>query len=327
MTIATQTTPSGAARTNATPGSLVKVVVAHPAGRWVSPAPDQMFHIDEDARLPLIEFEIQTPSAGPFAWSWEICWSAKRRTREAGSRGAVIQTFRETGSFSSGDKRWRFDAGGMVIGGDLTVRVAAAGVELVRKVAIRARNPGQRRVMAFLSTIPDVKGFEWIIAQESAFKHFIDADGEPIVAFDGGYGITQLTNPAPTHEQAWSWKGNIAAGCRLYQEKQRDAKRFLGGAGRTYTEEQLKLETWSRWNGGAYHEWNAAVGQWQRRDEILCDRQTGNIGWNMERATNKGQTEAALRSRDKLEYRNPPPKDKRRWDYTGVCYADHVNKD
>ena len=39
-------------------------------------------------------------------------------------------------------------------------------------------------------------------------KQFINADGEPVVAFDKGYGMAQLTKPVPTYEQVWNWKEN-----------------------------------------------------------------------------------------------------------------------
>lgn len=37
-----------------------------------------------------------------------------------------------------------------------------------------------------------------MINQESRFENFINADNEPVVAFDNEYGMTQVTNPAPT---------------------------------------------------------------------------------------------------------------------------------
>src|SRR5690606_35843843 len=123
-------------------------------------------------------------------------------------------------------------------------------------IQIRGRNPGQARVLSHLSIIPNTTGFEKIIEKESSFRNFIDADGEPLLSFDGGYGLTQITNPKPSFEQIWNWKENINSGCALYQEKQRAAKSFLGKNSRKYTIDQLKLETLSRWNGGSYHIWN-----------------------------------------------------------------------
>lgn len=66
----------------------------------------------------------------------------------------------------------------------------------------------------------------------------------------------EITNPIPTYEQVWNWKKNIDGGSDLYIQKRKNAQNYLGKDGRTYTEEQLQHETISRWNGGAYHEWN-----------------------------------------------------------------------
>lgn len=98
---------------------------------------------------------------------------------------------------------------------------------------------------------------------------------------------------------------------------------------RAYTEEQLKLETWSRWNGGSYHIWDETAKTWKRNDEIMCDSKTGNIGWDITIVDNMGKTESQLRKRDKDTYSNPK-KNKtagNKWKYTGICYAGHLNQE
>lgn len=321
-----KTSAKGAASTNKTKKSLVKVVVVEDVGKWISPTAKQEFFIDEDATFPTIDFEIDTTEAAPYAWSWTITWVAGVRVRETGSRGKTLKTFTEKGSFESNDKKWTADLG-KVMGGKLTVEVTAGTSKFKRAVIIKAKNPTEQKVKDLLATISDVAGFEKLIAQESHFKNFIDADGEPLVAFDGGYGLTQMTNPAPTYTQVWNWKENIKGGCTLYQSKQKEAKTHLSQKSRTYTTEQLKLETWSRWNGGSYHKWDDATKAWVRNDDLLCDSETGNIGWDMTVTENTGKTEAELHKRDKDTYKNPKKdkKDENKWRYTGVCYADHLN--
>jgi hypothetical protein len=202
-----------------------------------------------------------------------------------------------------------------------------AGNELFkRSVYILGKNPGENRVKELLATIDDVKGFDKLVAQESKFKNFINADGKPIVAFDNGYGLTQMTNPAPSFEQCWNWKENVKGGSSLYKVKQRVAKEYLSQHKRKYTDEQLKLETWSLWNGGNYHIWDSTNNIWRRKPNMLCDSETGNIGWNMSKSDNKDKSEDELHERDKEQYKKPPPKKNRKWDYTGVCYAEHVDK-
>ncbi len=136
----------------------------------------------------------------------------------------------------------------------------------------------------------------------------------------------EITNPIPTYEQVWNWKKNIDGGSDLYIQKRKNAQNYLGKDGRTYTEEQLQHETISRWNGGAYHEWNESEQQWQRKSNILCDSQTGNIGWDTTNPSNQDRTEEELHDRDHEQYSmgGAGQDDEHPWRYSGVCYADHV---
>lgn len=314
-------------KSNTTKGSLVKVVVSEDLGKWVSPATGSSFSIDASAQIPAIKFQIETAQSAPYKWSWSLVWIAKvSGLRESTKRGSTLKTFRIAGRFESGDKAWVASVGG-VMGGRLSVEVSAGTETFRRAVHVKGTNPSRSDVEALLATMPNVEGFDTILAQESHFKNFIDADGQPIVAFDRGYGMTQLTNPPPTFEQAWNWKENIRGGVALYQAKQNAAKSYLSQSGRTYSAEQLRLETWSRWNGGGYHVWDPSTKSWARNDDMLCDVRTGNIGWDISETENSGHTEAELHARDASTYKNPK-KDKgaeNKWKYTGVCYADHLN--
>jgi len=312
---------------NKNPKSLVKVVVSTDLGKWISPAVASTFEIDGTPAFPPIQFEIDTAAPPPYKWSWAICWAAKvSGVRESAKRGMTLKTFRLAGAFEGNQKTWTA-AMGHLVGGVLTVEVKAGNDIFRRSVTVKGLNPKKEDVVAYLATIADASGFDKILEQESKYKNFINADGQPIVAFDKGYGMTQMTNPAPSYEQVWSWKANIDAGVSLYQTKQRAAKTYLGQSKRTYTPEQLKLETWSRWNGGPYHRWDDKTKAWVRNDDLLCDTETGNIGWNMTDKDNSGQTEDDLHDRDVKSYSNPK-KNKgpdNKWMYTGVCYADHLN--
>jgi hypothetical protein len=314
-------------KSNKNPKSLVKVVASTDVGKWCSPAAAATFEINGTPTFPTINFEIDTPAAGPYKWTWKITWNAKvSGVRESAKRGSSVRVFSETGAFDSDKKAWVADVG-HVLGGVLTVEVKA-GTELFRRsVTIKAANPKKDDVVTYLAAIADASGFDKILEQESHYKNVINADGQPIVAFDKGYGMTQMTHPAPTYEQCWSWKANIDAGVALYQTKQRSAKTYLGQAHRTYTAEQLKLETWSRWNGGPYHKWDDKAKAWVRNDDIMCDTETGNIGWKMSEKDNAGQSEDDLHDRDKASYGNPKKNkgEANKWIYTGACYADHLN--
>lgn len=147
--------------------------------------------------------------------------------------------------------------------------------------------------------------------------------GEPNRSFDNGFGIAQLTSPAPTFEQCWDWKKNVDGGLALFAAKQRTAKTYLAQNNRTFTADQLAHETVSRWNGGSYHVWDAKAGAWVRNPDIVCDTGTGNIGWNMQNAQNMGKTPEELHKRDVAQYKGGK-KAGENWMYSGVWYADRI---
>jgi hypothetical protein len=313
-------------KSNTKKGSLVKVIVNSDVGKWISPSKETSFSIDAQATFPEINFEIETTQVPPYKWNWKITWAAKVSGLSVKTaRGKTLKTFSQTGNFESQLKAWKCDLG-KVIGGKLTVEVEAGAEKFKKNVKIIGTNPSKDDAITLLKTIPDTDGFEKILEQESKFKNFIDFDSEPIVAFDNGYGMTQMTNPAPSYEQIWNWKENLKGGTNLYKSKQKEAKGWLSTQKRTYTSEQLRLETWARWNGGSYHVWDEKAKQWVRDPKILADSATGNIGWDNTKEFNKDKTEEELHTRDKDEYKKPPPRKDRKWTYSGIVYADHLNQ-
>ncbi|AQQ40194.1 hypothetical protein A8E81_02775 [Burkholderia cenocepacia] len=313
-----------ASTTSADQNSLVKAVIQNDAGDWVRPATGDKFYIDETTKFPSITFEFKSDDPPPYQWKWTIVWDAQvSPLNEKKSRGKKVRSFSETGSFTSNDKVWDANLNGKIIGGKLSVEVKAGSTEFRRTVLVLGKNPAKEDVLAYLKPIPKTVGFELVLDQESHFKNFRMSDSEPVVAGDKGFGMTQMTNPAPSYEQVWSWKENIKAGVKLWQQKQTDAIKHFDGV--PYTEEQLRRETFSRWNGGAYYKVDKAAGTIVR-DDVMCDTQTGNIGWDMTNPSNAGKTEEELRKRDKDEY----PKMKagqtkeHPWKYSGICYVDHI---
>ncbi|MDH4580431.1 hypothetical protein E8F20_00905 [Pseudomonas sp. BN415] len=316
-----------AGKSNKVEGSVVRLISAANALFWVSPPDKEVFKITSEPALPEIIFEFKANIDGNYEWSWVIEWEAKTSgLRERARNGKTLQTFSEYGSFVGKGKKWVADFGGKILGGKLTVTVLVDGKKLERSVTIRGHNPNKEEIATYVYGLDGVRGFDKLLEQETGSKHFINLDGEPIVAFDKGYGITQMTNPAPTYEQAWNWKENIAAGSFLYKEKVRLAEKYLGQSGRDYSDEQLQREAVSRWNGGSYHEWDPNSETWLRRKNLLCDSQTGNIGWLADKEENKDKTESELRERDKETYKlgTKGQSADHPWFYTGVCYADHV---
>jgi hypothetical protein len=319
-----------AGNTNTINGSVVKVISTPKEISWKSPAENSIFNITHEATLPQIIFEFQTEITVDYKWSWAIEWIAKASgLKEKERKGDELKTFKESGVFTSKEKRWVVEFGGKILGGKLTVHLTAGDKKIQRSVVIRGQNPSKESISEYILTLEDLSGFDKLLEQETGSKHFINFDSEPIVAFDQGYGITQVTNPAPSYDQIWSWKSNILAGSALYKQKVKEAKNYLGSQERAYTESQLQHEVFSRWNGGSYHEWDSISKAWIRKKNILCDSTTGNIGWNVDKEKNKNQTKEQLHDRDKDTYKKGTKgqSSENVWTYTGVCYADHVLAD
>ncbi len=274
--------------------------------KFAKPAPNEIFTITADAAWPTIQFA--TDAAGPHSWTWTVEW----------------KKFKESKVVNTPDNTWDAKKSVADLGGTLTVVATAGSATATIVVKIEGTNPTRAAVVEHIPAGEDRDLLQKIVEHESKTRHFTDTK-EPLGSFDGGFGLCQLTNPAPTFPQVWNWKKNIDAGVKLLGTKRSEAKAFLGKEKRTYTDEQLQLETVCRWNGGTYHEWDDAAKQWVRAKHILCDTKTGNIGWDMRDAENKGKTEAELHKRDSASYSKPPTKDAH-WKYIGVCYADRVLK-
>ena len=320
------TTSVQGAKTNKEKSSLVKVVVPEAPDDWKSPKENEVFKISEDGKFPDINFELDLSGETTCDWTWEITWAASTSgMRESKKRGRTLKKWSDSGKVKDLGKLWKADLNGKCLGGVLKVTVSNNGKKFRRHVRVIGTNPTEKAVSDFIATFNEISGFEKLVKKESAFKQFINADGEPIVAFDGGYGLTQLTNPPPKYQEAWGWKENIKAGIKLYKEKMQAARKYLEGSkrDRTFTNEQLELETWCRWNSGNYHEWDKTNNRWIRDPTILNDTNTGNIGWDITKSENKGQSEESLHERDKSEYSKPPTSTSL-WRYSGVVYADNV---
>jgi hypothetical protein len=282
--------------------------------KFTAPKANDKFTISSAPAWPSIAFE--TDGTGPHEWQWSITW----------------KQFKKSGVARTAGNKWDAKADVTNCGGLLTVTVhaeeaakAAGGkpIKVVDTISVKiiGTNPSNAEANAYLTTKPDSKGFDKILEQEAKFKHF--KNDEPIKSFDNGFGMCQLTTPTPKFEQVWNWNLNIDGGLALFALKRASALAYLSQSSRSYTADQLTYESVCRWNGGSYHVWDAAAGAWARSSTIMCDTKTGNMGWDMTRAANKGKTEDELHKRDSGTYNAPPAADAD-WKYSGICYADHV---
>jgi hypothetical protein len=116
-----------------------------------------------------------------------------------------------------------------VRGGSLTisVTVAVAGNTLTastKDLLVTGTNPS---VGALALVAQPNQSFRKLIRVESGLKQFV-SDTCPLWSGDGygGVGLCQLTSPAPTDDQVWSWKENVKGGWALYKQKEASAKAY-----------------------------------------------------------------------------------------------------
>lgn len=135
-------------------------------------------------------------------------------------------------------------------------RLASAGV-------IRGSNPDKAAIRERLGRLE----LQVIAYRESRFAQF-DPMGNPKHGQPRGFGVMQLDTPAPTVEQIWDWRANVDAGAALYAAKEEEARTYPARvrrrwpAARDFTPEELKAEAYQRYNGGAYWNWDDALGEW-----------------------------------------------------------------
>jgi hypothetical protein len=90
-------------------------------------------------------------------------------------------------------------------------------------------NPRFRDLAQALPT-PGLRALVWRESGGRQFDAPPDGGAGPCPLFSrdllGGVGLMQVTRPAPTAEQTWNWRANVAAGVALYREKERVARGY-----------------------------------------------------------------------------------------------------
>lgn len=135
--------------------------------------------------------------------------------------------------------------------------------KLVGSSQIGAMNPSKQNIKQTLNNIE----LQVISYKESRFRQF-NNDGMPLFGPPNGFGIMQIDTPVPTSNQIWNWKDNIDAGMALYNIKITDAKSYPARTrkkfpdAKNFTQEELKLETYQRYNGGNYWKWDDTLKIW-----------------------------------------------------------------
>jgi hypothetical protein len=114
-------------------------------------------------------------------------------------------------------------------GGDLVVKVTVR----VGNSTLTAQSSGLKvvgtnpTVTTLAATAPNNTTFRKLMRLESGLRQFLTPDC-PLFSGDnaGGVGLCQLTSPAPTDDQVWSWKENLKAGVALWNSKESHARGY-----------------------------------------------------------------------------------------------------
>ncbi len=310
-----------AGKTDKTRESLVKCNVKLQTGEWISPESCQTYYIDEDAKFPEIFFEIKTDTPGPYEWEWTVSWTAEACKQSDGKKRFKAKKnsiFLKTEKFKSNERKWKADLA-EILGGDLIVKAKAGGTTFIRKITILGKNPSKEKINEEIDSYSDKHNgnlAKKIFNQESRYRQFY-SDGAPLTSFDNGYGLGQLTNPAPSYEQIWNWKSHINEVVKKRIPIARTTAKNYLDKHPGYTQDQLDLETLAAYNGipkkQRYHNWSETEKKWVVNNNVLCDPDQSNKGWISTEEENKNKTIPELKSNNKSK----PI-------YTGRCYAEHI---
>jgi hypothetical protein len=113
----------------------------------------------------------------------------------------------------------------------------------------------------------------------------------------------------------WNWKAHVKYIVEVVIKEKRDlAKKYLNKHG-SYTDADLDMETLVYYNGANYHYlvWDEVKKKWRVNENVLCDPEQSNTGWDLKDAPNKNKTLQQLKAGE-----GAAPK------YTGRCYAEHI---
>jgi hypothetical protein len=325
MTVKKRAKPVAAAKragsTTKDSGTLLKCEVDASVGAWVQPPSCTTYFISVDAVFPDITFVFASDFEGPYEWSWDIRWTVEACPQASGKKrfkSKKTKIYTKQGSFTSSEKKWKADLGA-VIGGVLTVKVKAGSVTFLRRVIILGKNPAEEKIQLELNTYledfkKEVAISKKIFRQESHFRQFY-SDDMPLVSFDNGYGLGQITNPEPTYEQVWNWKAHVKQVVASFVKdlRKKSERYFSSHAGAT--EDQIDMETLVFYNGANHHYyvWSEDSKSWVVNSNVVCDPTQSNKGWNMTDSKNEKLSLVDLQGKKGAEAI-----------YTGRCYAEHI---
>lgn len=189
------------------------------------------FPITEDDVMPTIKVTANVkdftpdPKGPPLTYEWKatLVWTGAACLN---ARGRVIKHPDMTATTTTNTFTIPFT---QIRGGDLVISVSAKSgtVNLTAqsdKLKVVGTNPSITKLATEVSTIT---AFRKLMRVESGLRQFLGSSC-PLFSSDGygGVGLCQLTSPAPTDDQVWSWKANVAGGLALFVAKQNAARQY-----------------------------------------------------------------------------------------------------
>jgi hypothetical protein len=221
-------------------------------------------YITPELRLPPLPVQLDLDGSNRLI---EIIYNSWIEYKEYGrnEKSPIIQGKSRSLSFS-------IDYGNFVMGGIVWLKVVATvrypnghfGIlQNTFYSNIRGKNPTKEIIRDRLNNIE----LQVTAYRESRFRQF-DQEGKPLFGAPNGFGIMQIDNPPATITQIWNWQLNIDAGKALWAQKTKDAETYPSRVRTQYpsatdfTPDELKLETYQRYNGGAYWKWDDQAKKW-----------------------------------------------------------------
>lgn len=195
---------------------------------WIT-TPPTVWYIDKNSKMPDIRLTAKVGPVG-LVTSLLLNYSWKLESNYGGSYGGSV-------SGSTRSRNWRPDWGGQLFGGYIKVKVSTVvnykTLTATRTFAIYGKNPDASQLRPHMS---DPWFFAKLVRAESSCLQFYPSGGGLPRSDGQGYGLTQLTNPAPERVHVWNWTANL-----------NEAKRRLGNF-------KSEAESW----------WKSQEDQWKR---------------------------------------------------------------
>ena len=188
------------------------------------------FPISEDCVMPTIKVTVAlqnlTPtSQTPAQYQWKV-------TLKFGGQGCVHSLNRQIShpEINQATQTNVFTIPfAQVRGGELTISVSVRVGNVTvtatsEKLQVTGTNPS---TSALMNAVLTGDAFKKLMRLESGLRQFRGPTC-PLFSGDnlGGVGICQITTPAPTDDQVWSWKENVRAGLDFYRSKENVARQY-----------------------------------------------------------------------------------------------------